>query len=193
MPANVIEKARADSFFIFFSMLGSDRSLEKLHSYVTKMGLKISLTSLKRYSAKYGWQEKLQEVNEQAHEIALTENKVDKVEMNLRQARAGEALQALGEKGVRVLNGKVQDISFSDVGSLIEKGVKVERLAVGEATERKEIARYAYTVMARQIADIFKHVAERYEMPQSAINEFAAAANQLIAEAIEVDSRELAV
>ena len=158
MSTSIVEKARADSFFLFFSLMDSDRSLEKLHSYVTKMGLNISLTSLKRYSAKYNWQERLKEV--QAKKVERMDEYVvnDVVEMNIRQAKLGQAMQGIAGIGLQHVKNNPTRLSPRDAVYLGDTGSKLERLARGEATDRHELTVQIVEPLVRQIVALFEQV-----------------------------------
>jgi hypothetical protein len=154
----VKQEAKAESFFVFFSLMGPSRSLEKLHYHATTTGLKISLGQLKRYSIKYRWQERLAEDAEMVREKMVDARVESSVAMNMRQAQLGTALQGLGARGVQSLTGRVDQMSFSDAGGLIERGVRVERLAMGEATDRHELTVEIVEPLVHRIVALFQEV-----------------------------------
>lgn len=158
MASSEIERERAESFFIFYSLMGFDRSLVSLHKYVTEMGLEISLTSLKRYSTKYGWAKRLQDIDASAESLAATQHVKDVEQMNVRQVKFGTALQKMGHEGLRQLVDRIPTMTFNDAGVLIERGVKVERLAMGEATDRRELTVQIVEPLVRQIVALFEQV-----------------------------------
>ena len=47
--------SRSDLLFAVYVELGSERSLALLHSRLVELGIKTSLSTLKRYSAKFDW------------------------------------------------------------------------------------------------------------------------------------------
>jgi hypothetical protein len=178
------EEQKAEGFFLFFVLMGHDRSLEKLHAHVTMLGLTISLKQLKRYSVKYNWQVRLQETND-AVKAQLGDKRVESViAMNNRQAQLGTALQGLGYKGVQSLSARINEMSFGDAGGLIERGVKVERMAMGEATSRTEARVHAYTEMVGSILEVFQTVAEKHALPQNVIDEFVIGADSVVTAAL---------
>jgi hypothetical protein len=183
MPPTVIEKARADSFFIFFSLMGIDRSLEKLHSYVTEMGLNISLTSLKRYSAKYNWQERLQEV--QTRKVERMEEHVagDVVEMNINQAKLGYAMQGIAGMGLTLVKKNPAVMSPRDAVHMADIGSKIERLARGEATTRQEITNQLVSPIIYNIVTMFQQV-NQIKDPEQREREFAISCDAILEQSV---------
>ena len=49
-------------------------------------------------------------------------------------------------------------MTFNDAGVLIERGGKVERLAMGEATDRRELTVQIVEPLVRQIVALFEQV-----------------------------------
>jgi hypothetical protein len=175
---------QAEGLFAFFVFMGHDRSLEKLHAHCTDIGLKISLSTLKNYSRWHNWQVRLQEMND-AVKAQLDHRLVeDVVSMNARQAQLGAALQGLGSKGVESLSARIDEMSFGDAGALIERGVKVQRLAMGEVTSRTEARVHAYTEMVGSILEVFQTVAEKHALPQNVIDEFVIGADAVVTAAL---------
>ena len=68
------QKARADAFFIIYYSMGPERSLEKLCIYATELGLKKALTTLKRYSIQYYWQQRVIEEDTRKYNQDLTDS-----------------------------------------------------------------------------------------------------------------------
>ena len=85
--------------------------------------------------------------NEVAQEIS---------KMNSRQREEGKALQAIGVRGISSLN--PMTFSPSDVRGLVEGGIRIERLASGEATSRQEVAIQLVTPIVQQMVNLFKQV-----------------------------------
>ena len=150
-------KVRAEYLFVAYSALGQSRSLERLQQMLTELGLKYSLTTLKNYSKKYDWVDRAAEQDmstalvRQQNEVAQEISK-----MNSRQREEGKALQAIGVRGISSLN--PMTFSPSDVRGLVEGGIRIERLASGEATSRQEVAIQLVTPIVQQMVNLFKQV-----------------------------------
>ena len=56
----------------------------------------------------------------------------------IRQQRIGKDMQNLAERGILMLNEDITTLSAQDVVKLSDIGVKIERLALGNATEIKD-------------------------------------------------------
>ena len=126
-------QGRAEYLFASYYSLGeSNRSLAKLHALLTGLGLKISLGTLKNYSARGQWIDRAAEYDrstsvekvEQANALATRVT-----ELNHRHAQYGKALQRVSIDGLRALN--PETFSATEVANMLEKGIKLERLAEG--------------------------------------------------------------
>ena len=151
---------RAEYLYVsYYSLGGSNRSVARLHALLSGLGLKISLGTLKNYSSKGGWIERaladdaanLPEQRRQAN--ALSERVT---ELNHRHGQYGVALQKIGFSGLRALD--PSSFSPSDVTNMMEKGIKLERLAEGQATDRHELTVQIVEPLVRQIAALFEQV-----------------------------------
>ena len=103
--------------------------------------------------------------------------------MNNRQAQLGTALQGLGYKGVQSLSARINEMSFGDAGGLIERGVKVERMAMGEATTRQEITHQTVSPIVYNIVTMFQQV-NQYESAEQREREFAIGCDAILEQAV---------
>ena len=151
---------RAEYLYVsYYSLGGSNRSIARLHALLSGLGLKISLGTLKNYSSKGKWIERaladdaanLPEQRRQAN--ALSERVT---ELNHRHGQYGVALQRMSVSGLRTLD--PSSFSPSDVTSMMEKGIKLERLAEGQATDRHELTVQIVEPLVRQIVMLFQQV-----------------------------------
>jgi len=154
-------QARAETYFWMYYQLGPDRSLQKLYEMVATLGPERSLKTLKKYSADFGWQQRITEVDAKLQAERENTHLVTIEEMNERQATGGRNLQALATAGMlnyrkKITKDGLLELSTADLTNLYEKGVKIERLARGEATDRKEAAILCYNVMLLGFMDIVK-------------------------------------
>ena len=168
MPKLSQRKSRADAYFNLYYQLGPERSLSLLFETVTKLGLKTSLQSLKRYSSAFGWQARVVEIDSkvQMEQDADTAHKV--AQLNERHAGMGRAMQTLGvfelqrarERLQRqIQEGKESDImGVKDIVTLVMEGAKLERLAMGQPTERRELTITLWNVFAVQVSHVLKEV-----------------------------------
>lgn len=186
-----LAKRNADGFFDIYLAMGSHRSLEKLHATLTNGGLSLTLNTLKNYSARYGWQQRLRTAEEAAQAQLDEERDAERLlGMNERQANYGELAQRLaghylGEIFARV---RVDPTAVrgtpTDITRLLAEGSRMERLARGEVTNRTEARVQAYGVMVRQITEVFINVAKAYDLSPDAVEDFVRGADQLVAGAL---------
>lgn len=172
-----LTKSRAEAFFIEYYEMGPERNLEKLHERVSMMGLKRSLNTLKRYSADFGWQQRVVELDEKfkaEHERAARA-KIDK--MNESQALDARNMRAIARAGMLSLSNAIKEkgflnLSAPDIVKFMEAGTKIERLAMGDVTDRVASYDFAYNVMLLGIAEIFRDVND-IRSPSKRMEEFA--------------------
>ena len=137
------EHTRHRLAFDLYVRMGANRSLEPLHRDLQKdpslIGLKRapSLSTLEAWSSAFHWQARLLDLERQAAEQDREEQLKALREMNERHAREGLALQ---QKAVERLGTLPPDrLSASDAVRALVEGVRLERLARGEPTERQEV------------------------------------------------------
>lgn len=94
---------------------------------------------VKRWSARYGWAKKAAEHDAKQREVYAkkAETKLEELaERHVQIARAGLALAA---RTIQALAAKPQPLSPSEAIRMIEACAKLERLALGEATDRHDV------------------------------------------------------
>ena len=177
-------------FFELYLMMGEKRSLPKLRSILTSLGLNLTLTTLKNYSTGYGWQLRLQTALESAQAQKQEQDKATLIMMNERQAGLGELSQRLAAHYLtqtfnRVLADpdSVQGTS-QDIARLIDAGSRLERLARGEVTNRTEARVQAYSVMVAQIGEVFVNVAKVHDLSPEAVEDFTRGADAVVRNAL---------
>lgn len=156
--AQVSERARAAGFFLVYHTLGPTRSLNGLAKYLaeTVPESKVSATTLKVYSAKYNWQARLVDLDEAVAERMMEAHVNSVAGANARQAALGVALQVLATEGVRDKTG--DDVSAAEAARLAQVGVNIERLALGQATERREVVTQITNTLLTDIVSLFTRV-----------------------------------
>ena len=149
---------RADAWVLLYHALGADRSLLKLRRHLADIGLAINLNTLKMYSAKYGWQDRMRELDARQADARQLTHDSTVARMNERQANMGEAMQHVAGRGLAMIADNAGAMTPGDVARLADIGVKLERLALGEATTRSEIEVTVYNTIIQQIAALFINV-----------------------------------
>ena len=174
--------SKADQCFDVYLAMNPPRSLNTLQVRLPEVGLDISLSSLKAYSSRFKWQDRLNE----ARKIMTTNQaqQAAKELMNMadRHARIGETLQALGIGEVRYLMSQdpsKRRLSSSESARTLESAIRVERLARGEVTDRTELQIRAVNLIVSQVVDVFAEVATKHHISNEAVSEFAFRAEQI--------------
>ena len=89
-------------------------------------------------------------------------------------------MQRVGYEGLsKHLMTKLSSMTFSDADRLISSGQRVQRLAMGEATDRHELAVQIVEPLVRQIVMLFERV-NRMDNQQARASEFALGADAII-------------
>lgn len=141
------QREKAEYLFAMYRLLGTERSLTKLHEYCTVLGIRISENSLKLYSTKYEWQKRVLEENARDKQAIEKATSAQVEQMNARHAQYAQGLLALATAGLNrwqqamrdTERGKVLDITVQDMISLYKAAQSGERLARGQATSRIEV------------------------------------------------------
>ena len=196
-PTNhALAKKNHQAFFDLYLMMGPDRSLARLKETLAELGLVITLNTLKNYSVRYHWQQRLSDAEERAQAQQQESDASTLITMNDRQANLGEVTQRLAAHyltqtfdQVRLDPSSVRGTSL-DIARLLEAGSKLERLARGEVTNRTEARTQAYSVMVHQISEVFINVARVHNLSPDVIEDFTRGADAVVRNALTEDDKE---
>ena len=152
---------RAEYLYASYLSLGRGRSLGKLHTVLTGLGLKIALSTLKNYCAKGNWLNRASAADADVNaDVMMVEESnalaVHIAELNHRHAQAGQALQEISIAGLHALD--PHEFTATEVTNMLEKGIKLERLAEGQATSRHELTVQIVEPLVRQIITLLEQV-----------------------------------
>ncbi len=134
------EMTRHRLAFDLYVRLGADRSLEALREALkddpSLIGLKRapSRSTLETWSSAFHWQDRLLDLERQATEQDRDQQLRALREMAERHAKEGLALQQKGVERLQSL--RPEELSPSDAVRALIEGVRLERLARGEPTDR---------------------------------------------------------
>jgi len=163
--------------------MGSGRSLSKLQRALSDLGLKVSLNTLKSYSANYAWAGRIESLPD-SKEVALLTYAAD---MSERQSNLGRLMQTLANERLTTID--PQDMSVSDLIRLMRTGVDIERTAMGAATSRIELFNTAVSPLIYQIVGLFQSI-NSIPDEQERVRRFVYGADNLIDTAAEAVERE---
>lgn len=156
-----LRRARADFWFNTYCALGRTRSLELLRDIGTAAGQKIGFTTLRQYSTDYNWQERVAEFDERIADAGARATMTDALVDEARQARLGRALQEIATLGMGKLRASGgEGLSGAEIARLADVGVRIERLASGLATERRELIVSLMGFIVEHVSVLFRESAE---------------------------------
>ena len=178
--------------------MGSGRSLRRLAAELGEHGVTVHEDTVRRWSSRYGWQAQVQAFEARRHQEE--EQRVDSLArslsesdaMNDRHATLGQELVRLANDWARKLVEKGHPMTPTDVARWAEAGVRIERLAMGEATSRTEVNRTTYTAVLMGVLELFKAVVQP-ALPGDArelvAREFADGVNEITTKVIGDDAK----
>ena len=179
MLGRELAKQRSDAYFDIYMMMGPQRSIEKLHKVLADSGLRIALNTLKNYSAKHGWQVRLEEAQAQLA-AQLASRDVQLIEdMNTKPAQLGAAMQSVSSSKIDAIALDPTQMTPRDAGYLGDVGAKLERLARGEATSRQELQVQVIAPVVQNIVQLFQQV-NTIEDPDRRLLEFGLGADRIL-------------
>jgi hypothetical protein len=152
---------RADIAFALYWQMEGRRSLRQLHAQLRTLGVRIGLATLKRYSAKHSWQGRIAELEAKAVERQRERTIGDLLAMRDRHAQLGRALQGAGGSALRKLMAsepRLAKMKTTDIARLVETGLRAERHAVAEATDRQDIAIATWNSVTTEMVALFSEV-----------------------------------
>lgn len=152
---------RAEIIFSLYHQLGPERSLRRLHWELQALGVRIGLATIKRYSVRFGWQRRADDLEAEAVRRQRERTIGDLLAMQDRHAQLARALQGAGGTALQKLmtsEPRLGKMSASDIARLVEAGLKAERHAVGEATDRREIAVETWNSVTTEMVAVFNEV-----------------------------------
>ena len=137
-------EAKANAYFFAYYSLGGNRSFEKVQRRLSDLGLnRVSLNTLARWSSQYHWLERIKEIDVKVASEMEAQRVQEVVQMNRDQARLGKGMQmvaGLGLSGLAPQGKLLENLKAGEVAVLAKEGAHLQRLALGEATSREEVA-----------------------------------------------------
>lgn len=154
----ITRNARADMYFALYAVM-NPRSLRDLAKITEAAGVRAAVATLERYSKDFNWAERVREFDQQRAAVARDDVITQAIHSDVQHAQLGRALQqmALAEiiRRQRLPADRLESLSGAEVARLAEAGVRIERLASGQATEINEIYVSGWQVIAVQIGQAY--------------------------------------
>lgn len=184
---------RAELLFLAYYQRRPDRSLKGLHSDLKTMGVRISVATLKRYSTKFRWQERIADLDAEARQQQNQRGVEDVLAMNERHTQIARALQGAGGSALQQLlanDSRLGNLKPGDIVRLVDLGLRAERSAVGASSDRREIAIETWNDVVTSVVQVFKEINEEPD-PDSRADRFALRIDRLVdARLAEVTEKE---
>jgi hypothetical protein len=152
---------RETLLFSVYEAQGTARSLTQLHRHLRELGLDISLPTLKRYSARYRWQERLKGIADETRTRRHEQTVAETLQVLDRHGQLARALQAAGGSALQHLitnQGRLAGLSPNDIARLLELGLRTEAQASSLVASRRELAFSLANVMTNAVASLFEDV-----------------------------------
>lgn len=178
-------RLRADLAFDLYSRQAPRRSLRRLSEELGQLSIPISLASLKRYSSKYGWQERLAELDAEAAKRRAEDTVEERIAMHERHAQLARALQSAGGTALQSLLGdaaRMTEISPGEIVRLLEAGLKADTRATGASADRRDIAIEVWNDVVVRVVKIFTEINEEQEEAAARARLFANAIDALVSD-----------
>lgn len=159
-------RQRADLLFAVLVQLGPEGSLELLHLHLRTMGISVSLSTLKRYSSQFAWQERLAEHAAKAANATNDRSLKSALAVHERHVQIARAVQGAGGKALQELlqdDARLEAMRPVDIARLIELGLKAERDALGHSRNRRDAALSLANLITERVVDLFTRVNEGAE------------------------------
>ncbi len=154
-------RRKAELIFAVYYEGGPDRSIRRLHSDLKTMGVSISLATLKRYSNKYRWQQRIAELDAEARHQQNQRSVEGVLAMNQRHTQLAQALQGAAGSALRQLlanESRLGGLKASDIVRLLDLGLRAERNAVGASSDRRGIAIETWNTVTNNVVQIFTEI-----------------------------------
>jgi hypothetical protein len=175
-------RERADLAFALYQQMGHERNLVRLYRRLQMLGVNISLATAKRYSARYRWQDELArleaEATQQQHERSIQQS----LAMYDRHAQLARAVQGVGGSALQRLmasDGRVSGMKPGEIARLLELGLKAERQALCESSDRREVGLAVWNTVTSEVVGLFSEVNTETE-PEARARLFARGLDRIV-------------
>jgi hypothetical protein len=167
---------RAETLYAIYEAMGVNRTLEAVWSIVRTGGATLTLKTIERYSHDYGWVARVKE--QDAQDTQQERQAVNIIgAMNDRHTALARKVMEIARKALDEAGDEY--LSPLDAARMIDLAIKAERLALGPAMTRSEIALGIYNELIPALVDLFKQI-NVLEDPEERWRKFAVAADSLV-------------
>jgi len=154
-------RERADVAFALYHQMGAERSLKRLHEELRALGVDISLVTLKRYSKRFRWRQRVAELDAEVAQRQRERGLEHILAMYDRHAQLARAMQGAGGSALKKLmssEARLAEMRAAEIARLLELGLKAERHALGESSDRREMALTTWNAVTTEMVKLFSEV-----------------------------------
>ena len=154
-------RERADIAFALYHQIGPERSLERLHEQLGALGVHISLVTLKRYSVRFGWRERVAQLEAEDVQRQRERGVEHVLAMYDRHAQLARTIQGAGGSALKKLMNsetRLGEMRAAEIARLLDLGLKAERHAFGESSDRREMALATWNAVTSEMVKLFNEV-----------------------------------
>lgn len=160
----ITRETRAEMYYAMYAVMGVDRSLRALVEVARRAGVPVSKGSLERYSQDFHWVERAAEFDRERTQIIREDAIQQAIHNDVQHAQLGRLLQRLAIQDVQRRDAQAPadrvPLTGTEVARLADIGVRIERLASGQATEITEIYTAGWQVIIVQLGEVFTEALE---------------------------------
>lgn len=158
-----------------------------VHEQLAAVGVHISLATLKRYSRDFRWQNQLAALEAEAAQNQQQQGVAQLLAMQQRHAQLARAAQGAGGSALQKLLQSAHRLATmrpGEIARLLELGLRAERSAVGESTDRRSIEVAVWNSVTTDVVSLFKEVNDEPE-PEARARLFARGVDRIADQHLE--------
>jgi len=182
--------SRADVLFALYYELGPDRSLSNLHDHLGALGIRVSLTTLKRNCSRYGWQERVAQVDARGASLGERHSLKTALAMHDRHLQLARAVQGAGGSALQHLmrsDARLSDMKPADIVRLLELGIRAERAALEQTATRRDVATVFANIVTHAVVELFERTNSMAE-PATRAEAFAGGLDRIVEQHLKEES-----
>ena len=153
--------SRADLLFALYVELGPERSLGALDRRLREIGVSCSLSSLKRYSVRFRWTERVASLEAKASRRREGGNLRAALATHERHSQLARALQGAGGSALQQLiadQARLREMKPADIARLLDLGMRAERDASVGTNDRRRLALAMADLVTEEVVALFERV-----------------------------------
>lgn len=128
------ESRKAFQAFAIYRDMGMARSYTAVAQELQKSG-----TLIRRWAGRWSWEQRVDAYDAHIDEQARKKHEAERVAMSERQYRLARAMSTRVAESMQSMIDKKEVLTHSDIPRWLDTAVRIERLVMGEVTERTEV------------------------------------------------------